>query len=892
MMTPVDDSKTSLFRYRFASAEFDEARFELTVSGMSVEVQRKPLEILAYLLAHAGEVVTKDELLDVVWAGRPTVENVIANAIAKLRSALGPGNADRIVTHPRIGYRFAGAVERTAVGRTATSRLDLAAGMSVPGRASFALESLLGQPGAGEVWTARHRKTREVRVYKFSSDGERLASLKREATLFRVLRDSLGERSDFARIIDWNFETPPFFLECEYGGRNLLDWTNSEDGLRTMSLAERLELFVQIAEAVAAAHSVGVLHKDLKPANVLITARPDGTWQARLTDFGSGRLLESERLEQMGITRLGLTATKSVLADSDSGTPLYLAPELLAGQSPTVQTDVYALGVMLYQIVVADLRKPMVPGWERDVGDPLLCDDVAAATDGDPARRIASATELATHLRNLEPRRDERRQRDAAELAARAAALALQRARARRPWIAAAGVALAVGLGVSTWLYRGAQIAAERVEAINEFLYRDVLANTGALKTDSDADPSMRRVLRNAAAIVGDRFAGDPSSEGWIRLAIGQGLSGLGDYDGAEEQHHRAVELLKDAHGSGHERTLVATYALAMLLLEQSKFGDAEAVLADIDLVTGAERTDETAFKTHALRGMLRAERKECAAALEDLRAATLLSLPSSAESAFNIFNARSWIGESLNCLGRYSEAEAHYAELLGAGADENVLGPVIVAYARLGYATALLHSGRDTTGERELLAALRSLETAVGDTDAFTMGQALVVAGGFYAELGRFEPAASYLNRGRELLLAVGEQQEKALSALRALGTIDYRTGQVESAVAKLTQARDGLSDVYGPQGADVQGADYWLAAAFAAAGQVDEAAELVESLDPEALRASLGGPGWPARLDALRARVLIRQGRAAQGGALLETAIAALERDGVPAWVVDSVR
>src|ERR1700754_3269481 len=116
------------FRYRFGTAEFDEASFELRMAGVAMEVQRKPLEILACLLAHAGEVVTKDELLDTVWEGRPTVENVIANAIAKLRSALGDENAERIVTQPRVGYRFAGVFERVAVGRGWVSRLDLSAG--------------------------------------------------------------------------------------------------------------------------------------------------------------------------------------------------------------------------------------------------------------------------------------------------------------------------------------------------------------------------------------------------------------------------------------------------------------------------------------------------------------------------------------------------------------------------------------------------------------------------------------------------------------------------------------------------------------------------------------------------------------------------------------------
>src|ERR1700759_2429257 len=122
------------FRYRFGSAEFDQAQFVMRVAGHPVEWQLKPLEILAFLLAHAGEVVTKEELLETVWEGRPTVENVIANAITKLRTALGPENAEHIVTQARVGYRLVGQIERIAVGRGWSGPLSLTAGEAVAGR--------------------------------------------------------------------------------------------------------------------------------------------------------------------------------------------------------------------------------------------------------------------------------------------------------------------------------------------------------------------------------------------------------------------------------------------------------------------------------------------------------------------------------------------------------------------------------------------------------------------------------------------------------------------------------------------------------------------------------------------------------------------------------------
>ena len=409
MPTPIEPVSTDpsteppVYRYRFGAAEFDEVRFELMLDGQPVDLEHKPLQVLAELLHHVGEVVTRDELLDSVWAGRPTVDNVLPNAVAKLRKALGPALAERIVTLPRLGYRLNGPVERIASGRRLSSRLHLADAQVVPHRPDWVLERQLNPSRASEVWLARHVRSREPRVFKFAGEGERLSMLKREATLHRVLTESLGDREDIARVLDWNFETPPFFLECEYGGDSLQAWVQAGH-LAALDRKARLTLFLGVAQAVSAAHGVGVLHKDIKPANVLVAARAEGGWRVRLTDFGSARLLHPERLAELGITRLGLTLTQALDPDS-SGTPLYLAPEVIAGQPPTVRSDVYALGLLLYQLLAGDLRRPLAPGWEAAVDDALLAQTIAAATDVDPARRLPTAAALIEQLSSLDDRR-------------------------------------------------------------------------------------------------------------------------------------------------------------------------------------------------------------------------------------------------------------------------------------------------------------------------------------------------------------------------------------------------------------------------------------------------------------------------------------------------------
>ena len=261
----------------------------------------------------------------------------------------------------------------------------------MPGRDQWQLTRRLDASPSSEVWLAEHPKTRECRVFKFALDGIRLQGLKREVTLARLLKESLGEREDFVRLLEWNFAAPPYYLESEYCGLNLVEWA-SQGGIQKVPFESRLRILLEIAAAVAAAHEAGVLHKDLKPGNVLILPMGDpgrAGWQLKVADFGSGGLAEPSRLRELGITNLGFTRTEAPGFQALTGTLMYMAPEVLAGQSPTALADVYALGVMLYQLAAGDFRKPLSPGWEADVEDPLIREDIAAAACGDASRRLA-----------------------------------------------------------------------------------------------------------------------------------------------------------------------------------------------------------------------------------------------------------------------------------------------------------------------------------------------------------------------------------------------------------------------------------------------------------------------------------------------------------------------
>lgn len=325
-------------------------------------------------------------------------------------------------------------------------------GLEIPGRPGWRLVGKLGAGGFGEVWAGEQVKTRERRAFKFCFDAERLRALKREVTLTRLLRETLGERDDIVRIHDLRLDQPPYFLESELAtDGNLLQWAEKQGGLAAIPLETRLEIVAATATALAAAHSVSVLHKDIKPTNVLIFTDSDGHPHPRLVDFGIGTLSDPAVLVQHGITGGGFT---QLTLKHSSGTPTYSPPEYIAGRPFTVQGDIFALGVMLYQLVTADSARPIGEGWQRDVKDDLLREDIALCVDGDPARRFPSATALADRLRSLPERAREATRRAAAEVRE------LQRHRRQRTLIlstAAAVLIAAIALPLALWALREAR---------------------------------------------------------------------------------------------------------------------------------------------------------------------------------------------------------------------------------------------------------------------------------------------------------------------------------------------------------------------------------------------------------------------------------------------------
>jgi serine/threonine protein kinase/class 3 adenylate cyclase len=287
-----------------------------------------------------------------------------------------------------------------------------AIGLPIPDRHGWQLEKKLGEGGFGEVWLGRQDKLRTQRVFKFCFDPDRLRSFKREITLFRLLRDIMGDRDDIARLHDVKLDASPYFLESEYTeGGNLADWAATQGGIEKVPLATRLDLVARVATALQAAHSAGILHKDIKPTNILVYEDPSsGQPRPRLADFGIGMIIDRSALKAHNITDVGFTLIDSN-ESSRTGTRMYAPPETLGGKPFTAQGDIFAMGVFLYQMVIGDIERPLATGWDREVHDELLREDIRACVDGNPGRRLHAPEEIAARLNTL-PARHNKLKRD------------------------------------------------------------------------------------------------------------------------------------------------------------------------------------------------------------------------------------------------------------------------------------------------------------------------------------------------------------------------------------------------------------------------------------------------------------------------------------------------
>jgi DNA-binding winged helix-turn-helix (wHTH) protein len=291
---------------RFEDFEVDFRDGELRKQGLGIKLQDRALQVLEMLAEHPGLVVTREELQEKLWPASTPVDfkERVDQAIDEVREALGdsPDRPRFIEVLDGRRYRFTVPVEWA--GATTTQTI---------GR--FRVEEKLGAGGMGVVYRARdERLDRDVALKVLPSgtlaDEEARKRFRREALALSQLN-----HPNIATVYDFDTDQGVDFLVMEYIPGVTLDEKVAAGPLAEQEISC---LGTQLAQGLAAAHEVGVVHRDLKPGNLRIT--PDG--RVKILDFGLAELLRPGELDM----EVRVTATLSQ-AQAAMGTLPYMSPE-------------------------------------------------------------------------------------------------------------------------------------------------------------------------------------------------------------------------------------------------------------------------------------------------------------------------------------------------------------------------------------------------------------------------------------------------------------------------------------------------------------------------------------------------------------------------------------
>ena len=541
----------------------------------------------------AGE---RDRWLQALPAAQSSLQNTLRELLA---SQAGVETGDFLRTLPRL-----------AAGPAAVAD-EPVAGLRV---GPYRLLSLLGQGGMGSVWLAERadgQLKRSValklpRMAWGSAVAERLA---RERDILASL-----EHPYIARLYDAGVDAHgrPYFAMEWVQGQPIDVWCRE----RALPPAARITLLLQVCEAVAHAHARLVVHRDLKPGNILVTEQA----QVRLLDFGIAKLMEGDRTEATALTR---QAGHALTLD-------YASPEQIAGAPLGTASDVYSLGVVAFELLAGArpyrLKRGSAAELEEAIAsaEPPRASDVAAgavqqrALRGDldaildkalkkqPEQRYRGVIEFADDLRRHlhgEPvlaRPVSRMYRLCKFVGRNGLAVGAT---------AAVAATLVVAATVSLWQARVAQRQAQRALAVQEFM-------TDIFRTNSinQADPlkarqtSAREVLDIGAQRIDRHLQADPEGRAEVLGLFSDMYFDLGLDPEAADFDGRRAQALKQAFGPQDPRVASALAQYAKRLDASGRVDEQRRALDEARAILDARDDHQSEARAQWLEAMAKAD--------------------------------------------------------------------------------------------------------------------------------------------------------------------------------------------------------------------------------------------------------------------------------------------
>jgi eukaryotic-like serine/threonine-protein kinase len=470
---------------------------------------------------------------------------------------------------------------------------------------AYRLVSIIGQGGMGTVWLAerndgRFERRAAIKFLNFALWGRGLEDrFKREgAILGRLSHGNIAELLDAGVTAS----SQPYLVIEHVEGEPIDNYCDTH----RLSIHQRIKLFLDVLAAVAHAHANLVIHRDIKPPNVLVSN--DG--KVKLLDFGIAKLLEVE----------GQEAAPTLLT-REAGAPLtpeYAAPEQITGSPVTTATDVYALGVLLYLLLTgthpagpgphsaADLLKSILdqePKHPSDVVTPHADQMVAAANN-----RSATPERLRRQLRGeLDTIVIKALKKNPHERYASVSAFAedLQRYLSDEPIHArpdtfvyravkfvkrhriavslATAAALAIVIGLFGTLLQAHTARLQRDTAIRERdranRITDFMISTFRVSDPAQPNannPTAREILDRASKQIDAEMGKDPEAQANMMFVMSEVYDSLGMFSQARALLTRALDLQRREFGPDAPQTLASLSQMALILTEEGNYGEAE----------------------------------------------------------------------------------------------------------------------------------------------------------------------------------------------------------------------------------------------------------------------------------------------------------------------------
>ncbi len=679
---------------------------------------------------------------------------------------------------------------------------------------SYRIRHVLGEGGMGIVYLAEHGDIGSVVAVKLLRDATlspaRRARFEQEKRSLALLEHPLiAHINDGGVLADG---TPWFVMEYVDGAR-ITDYCRQ----RNSSIHERLQLFRSVCEAVQYGHSKTVVHCDLKPSNILVKA--DGT--VKLLDFGIARQLEADA-QPSDMTRAGMRPM----------TPAYAAPEQILCKEITTKSDVYSLGVILYELLTERLpfdfagktpgeierivedETPVPPSAAaepsrgRSLGSPVWPGGKVARRDldvltltamhRDPDRRYASAEALMRDIGHYEKGEPLEACPDTASYRFGKFAKRNRRALFAAAAVATVFVTVVVLFVAGLARARNAAVAeATRTQRIERFMLN---LFDGGDKTAGPADSLRVVTLLNRGEQSARALSGEPGVQEDLYQTLGGIYERLGKFDRAEPLMRSSLERRKVIAGADSHDVADSLVALGTLRVEQSQLPEAEQLVRQ-GLAMNRRHLpaqDPAIAKDLSALGRVLEERGSYDEAVKTLDEAVRMQSARPALAA-DLSESLNELATAHYYLGHLALAESHYKRALEI--DRQLYGAVYPRVADDLYGLGIVQHdlGRDAEAERYYRQALSIKQSWYGEDHPDTalimaaVGQSLVYQ-------GRLDEAAPMLQQALAMQERLfGRMHAQVAMGLNQLGVLEIRRGHLNDAEQDFIRMEDINRAVYG---------------------------------------------------------------------------------------------